>query len=157
MRDPFLTPCGLQEKIPELRDVARSTIRNIISKELKIPSHVAARKPFLTEAQKQRRLDWAKRHENWSGAKWSKVLWSDETHIPHRVVAGRPGEQESPEAVFHLPVPFHLCHEDSEASSKVDDLGLIWKWKARRTLLCCSKLQNECKYVHCTSMCFRNI
>ena len=80
-RNPWLTPCGLQQEIPELRDVSQSNIRRVISKELKIPSRRAAKKPFLTEAQKIRRLDWANKHRGWSRAKWAKVLWSDETHI----------------------------------------------------------------------------
>ena len=80
-KDPFLTPCGLQQVIPELRNVSQRTIRDVISRKLKIPSRKAAKKPFLTEAQKERRLDWAKRHSGWSKAKWAKVLWSDETHI----------------------------------------------------------------------------
>ena len=80
-RNPFLTPFGLQQQIRELRDISQRTIRHVISKELKIPSRRAAKKPFLTEAQKNRRLDWANRHQNWSRAKWAKVLWSDETHI----------------------------------------------------------------------------
>ena len=81
MRNPFITPLGLQEKIPELRDVSKRTIQRVILKELNLPSRAAAKKPFLTEAQKLRRSDWANRHKNWSRAKWAKVLWSDETHI----------------------------------------------------------------------------
>ena len=56
-KDPFLTPCGLQQVIPELRNISQRTIRHAISKKLKIPSRKAAKKPFLTEAQKARRLD----------------------------------------------------------------------------------------------------
>ena len=80
-RDPFLTSYGLQAAIPELRTVSQRTIQRVVTKELKIPSRVAAKKPFLTPAQKERRLDWAKKHKRWSKVKWSKVLWSDETHI----------------------------------------------------------------------------
>ena len=80
-RNPFLTPFGLQQQICELCDISQRTIRHVISKELKIPSRRAAKKLFLTEAQKNQRLDWANRHQNWSRAKWAKVLWSDETHI----------------------------------------------------------------------------
>ena len=47
--DPFLTPFGLQEKIPGLRNIAKSTIRHCINSELKIPSRSAAKKPFVTE------------------------------------------------------------------------------------------------------------
>jgi transposase len=42
-------------------------------------------KPRLTKAQKARRLEWARAHENWTVAQWQRVLWSDEslfTRIP---------------------------------------------------------------------------
>ena len=77
---PFLTPRGLQRVIPELRNVALVSIRRAICEELGIPS-LAAKKPFLTNAQKECRLDWALRKRNWSARKWARVLWSDETHI----------------------------------------------------------------------------
>ena len=79
--DPFLTPHGLQRLIPGLRVITKRTICRIIQKELGIPSRIAAAKPFLTDAQKLRRLDWAKKHEPRSQTWWRKVLWSDETHI----------------------------------------------------------------------------
>ena len=47
--DPFLTLFALQEKIPGLRNIAKSTIRYCINSELKIPSRSAAKKPFVTE------------------------------------------------------------------------------------------------------------
>ena len=78
---PFLTPAGLKKVIPELADVADRTIRQWILKDLKIPSRVAAWKPFLTDAQKERRLEWAQKRLNWSVAKWRQICWSDETHI----------------------------------------------------------------------------
>ena len=79
--NPFLTAYGLQEVIPELKNVSKRTIRRVIQKELKIPCRIAAKKPFLTEAQKTRRLTWAMRHRGWSRVQWARVLWSDETHI----------------------------------------------------------------------------
>ena len=57
------------------------SIRRAIREELGIPSRLAAKKPFLTDAQKERRLDWTLRKRNWSARKWAGVLWSDETHI----------------------------------------------------------------------------
>ena len=79
--NPFLTPYGLQQRIPGLRNVSLRTIQRVILKELNIPSRIAAKKPHLTQAQKERRLGWANRHRRWSRVKWAKVLWSDETHI----------------------------------------------------------------------------
>ena len=80
-KDPFLTPYGLQKLIPGLCSISHATIRRVIQKELNIPSRLAAKKPFLTEFQKTRRLSCANRHRCWSRAKWAKVLWSDETHV----------------------------------------------------------------------------
>ena len=76
-----MTPFGLQQRIPGLKNVSIRTIQQVILEELKIPSRLAAKKPHLTEPQKQRRLGWAERHRRWSRVKWAKVLWSDETHI----------------------------------------------------------------------------
>ena len=42
---------------------------------------MAAVKPFLTPANKQRRHKWAKSHSSWSKRGWRTVLFSDETHI----------------------------------------------------------------------------
>lgn len=39
---------------------------------------VARSKPFLTEANKERRLQWALDHENWSVQDWLRVIWTDE-------------------------------------------------------------------------------
>ena len=80
-QNPFLAPRGLQKLIPELREVSRSNIRRVILQELGLPSRIAAKKPFLTEAQKGRHFDWALEHQRWTGRRWARVLWSDETHI----------------------------------------------------------------------------
>ena len=48
-RNPFLAPRGLQQLIPELRNVSRSNIRRVIRQELGLPSRIAAKKPHLTE------------------------------------------------------------------------------------------------------------
>ena len=79
--NPFLTPYGLQQRIPGLKNVTLRAIQHVILKELHIPSRIAAVKPHLTQAQKERRLGWANRHRRWSRVKWAKVLFSDETHI----------------------------------------------------------------------------
>ena len=55
---PFLTPRSLQLAIPKLCDVSLSCIRHVISGELGIASRLAAKKPFLTDAQKEHRLSW---------------------------------------------------------------------------------------------------
>ena len=79
--NPFVTADGLKRAIPGLAHVSVRTIQRAILKDLELPSRKAAKKPFLSELHKSRRLDWAKRHQKWSRVQWSKVLWSDETHI----------------------------------------------------------------------------
>lgn len=79
--DPFLTPAGLQRKIPRLKEVHKATVRKVINTDLAIPSRIAAVKPFLTDTQKVRRLLWAQGKRTWSQRRWRKILWSDETHI----------------------------------------------------------------------------
>ena len=80
-RNPFLAPRGLQQLIPKLREVSRSNICPVIRQELGLPSRIAAKKPFLTAFQKERRFDWALDKRRWTGKRWSQVLWTDETHI----------------------------------------------------------------------------
>jgi transposase len=57
-----------------------------------------AKKPRLTPAMKQKRLEWAKKHRNWTSEDWSKVCWSDESHFEilgekSQVVYRRPWEK----------------------------------------------------------------
>lgn len=40
---------------------------------------VAVRKPLLRKINKQKRLQWALKHRNWTQAQWEKVLWTDES------------------------------------------------------------------------------
>ena len=44
-----------------------------------LKGRVAARKPLLRKVNQQKRLAWAKFHENWTVQQWKKVLWSDES------------------------------------------------------------------------------
>lgn len=40
---------------------------------------IAVKKPLLRPTNKQKRLQWARLHENWTVSDWEKVLWSDES------------------------------------------------------------------------------
>jgi transposase len=63
---------------------------------------VSRRKPPLTEATRQIRLDWALEHLNWTQEQWESILWSDETWV-------QPGAHKrqwvtrkiGPEELFH--------------------------------------------------------
>lgn len=43
--------------------------------------HVAAKKPFISETNRQKRLTWALEHRDWTAAQWNSILWSDETWV----------------------------------------------------------------------------
>ena len=39
---------------------------------------IARAKPYLSAANKECRLTWAKEHENWNVQDWLRVIWTDE-------------------------------------------------------------------------------
>uniref|UniRef100_A0A914VHP1 Transposase Tc1-like domain-containing protein n=1 Tax=Plectus sambesii TaxID=2011161 RepID=A0A914VHP1_9BILA len=55
-----------------------STIRRRLI-EGELFGRVAAKKPFISEKSRKARLQFTKRHVNWTLADWAKVLWSDES------------------------------------------------------------------------------
>ena len=77
----FLTANELREKVPGLNAVSKMTVCRILKGKLGLGSGVAVKKPFLTAAQRERRVRWAQAHKNWSKRRWNQVLWSDESHI----------------------------------------------------------------------------
>ena len=59
---------------------------------------VVHKKPPISEKNRQKRLQWALEHINWTEEQWSSILWTDETWItggPHRkqYVTRRDGEE----------------------------------------------------------------
>jgi Transposase len=62
---------------------------------------VARRKPPISETNRQRRLQWAIEHADWSVDQWKMILWSDETwvngdrHIK-TYITRRAGEEHKP-------------------------------------------------------------
>lgn len=62
---------------------------------------MAVPKPWLTDKQKQDRLEWAREHEDWDLIDWSRVIWTDEAAIHNGIqrqmfVTRRPGEEYLP-------------------------------------------------------------
>ena len=53
-----------------------------------LKARVPRKKPYLNLQQRQRRVEWAKEHRNWSLEQWSKVLWSDESKLSSFLVMG---------------------------------------------------------------------
>lgn len=41
----------------------------------------ARKKPWLSQKNKEKRLKWARQHQNWSEEDWSNVIWSDESNF----------------------------------------------------------------------------
>jgi hypothetical protein len=58
--------------------VSSSTIRRR-AHEIGYNSRIAVKKPFINDKNKQKRLDFARQHLEWTIADWSKVIWSDES------------------------------------------------------------------------------
>ena len=47
--------------------------------DFKLPRRIPARKPLLTKVQRKKRVEFCKRHVNWTAADWERVLFSDES------------------------------------------------------------------------------
>lgn len=43
--------------------------------------YVALKKPFISEENRQKRLQFAYAHRDWTPEQWSRILWSDETWV----------------------------------------------------------------------------
>jgi hypothetical protein len=50
---------------------------------------IARRKPFISAKNRQRRLQWARDHANWTVQDWKKVVWSDESKFSRTGSDGR--------------------------------------------------------------------
>jgi DNA-binding Lrp family transcriptional regulator len=57
------------------------TVQRILHDDLHMPARRPARKPALIAAQRQKRLQFCRAHENWTEEQWFSVLWSDESII----------------------------------------------------------------------------
>ena len=77
-RNRFITSKELQKE-QFLSHVSTSTIRRRISESREFSSYWACKKPYLREANRLKRLRWAREHLHGTKEQWSKVLWSDES------------------------------------------------------------------------------
>jgi hypothetical protein len=78
-------------------DISEDTIRRALIKE-GYARRVARVKPYLTERNRQQRLDWCTDRKDWSKEDWGRVLWTDEstmyTGTGRRVwITRQPGEE----------------------------------------------------------------
>lgn len=61
-------------------DVSASTLRRRL-REVELFSCIRRLKPTLTQKHKAARLQWARKHQNWTVRDWIRVIWSDECSI----------------------------------------------------------------------------
>jgi transposase len=86
------------------KPISTHTIRRNLKKE-GLTAHIPRKKPAMTEAHCQARLEWAYAHESWSARKWRKVLFSDESTFTqfqqgrHGMVWREPGEELNPDCI----------------------------------------------------------
>jgi len=59
-------------------DINAQTIRTRL-KTCGLNAYICCTKPLLTDAHKQKRLEWAKDHADWSADNWKAVIFSDES------------------------------------------------------------------------------
>lgn len=70
---------------PELKDltglhhVHERTIRRRISEDQEFNSYWATKKPFINDANRAKRKQWAQTFLGWTREQWHSVLWSDES------------------------------------------------------------------------------
>jgi transposase len=58
--------------------VSDRTVRSVLSKN-GYKSRIQVKKPFISPQNVKNRLDWARKHKDWTVEQWKKVLWSDES------------------------------------------------------------------------------
>jgi len=77
----------LEEK--ENINISAPTIRRILRNN-GLVSRVKRKKPYLSKEHQKRRLEFAKKYENWTIEDWSRVIWSDESKFK---IFGSDGKQ----------------------------------------------------------------
>lgn len=107
-RDRFLTARQLRAEVVTAREsvgkLSASTVRDRLTKA-GLNGRVSCRKPLLREINRQKRLEWARAHLNWTPAQWERVLFTDESKYEifgnrrRRYVRRRPGERVLPACV----------------------------------------------------------
>ena len=80
IKNLWITANVLKIKLPSLLgEMAERTIQHRLQKDLNMPTFKPAHKPFITRQMVIKRVQFAKKHKNWTVEDWSNVLWSDES------------------------------------------------------------------------------
>jgi transposase len=61
-------------------DLSAATLVKTLKKN-GFKSHIARKKPFISEVNRQKRLKWAKEHAKFKIEDWRRVIWTDESSI----------------------------------------------------------------------------
>ena len=62
-----------------LGQLSERTIRKILLNDLNIPSYIAIKKPLLTKAHKEKRVEFARNYLNLTKKKWRSRLFTNES------------------------------------------------------------------------------
>ena len=73
------------ELVAELRkgankNISARTVRRRLL-EVGLKGCKTRKKPYLSQANKKKRLEFSKNHENWTPDDWGKIVWSDESNF----------------------------------------------------------------------------
>ncbi|KAL1919193.1 uncharacterized protein VTP21DRAFT_2575 [Calcarisporiella thermophila] len=80
-----------EEKDSDIDDVGEltaDTVRRVIQRE-EVLTRVLPKKPLLSAAHRRRRLEFARKHINWTVEDWKRVMFSDETKLTFTNVTGK--------------------------------------------------------------------
>ena len=77
--NPGASSHEIRSILPE--NVAASTVRRHLVKNLGLRSYKPAKKPLLSKKNVIDRIAFCKRYQHWSAADWANVMFSDETKI----------------------------------------------------------------------------
>ena len=76
VKNPVITSNEIAAEVPY--GVSARTIRRRLLNDFKLSFRRPAKKPFLNDRQRHKRLQFCRRHRNWTTAEWDSVLFSDE-------------------------------------------------------------------------------
>ena len=84
VEDKFIRVTSLRNYSPNKcftefnRHISTSTVQRRL-RESGLHGRNAAKKQFLKDTNKKKRLAWAKKHKQWTLDRWKSVLWSEES------------------------------------------------------------------------------
>ena len=78
-------------------------MNSILLKQMKLRASFSAIKPFLTQAQRERRLAWAVSHRFWGRSRWRRYLFADETYFKTKTETGGRLVRREPGSSRHDP------------------------------------------------------